>query len=140
LTEDGTPTCSVEAAVAGGYAPASAATHSGEHRLMVAILGDAVALHVKSLSGGSVRRRDAREAREWLASSDRSLPFSFESICDVLGLDSSYIRRGLRGAREQPAETAARFALRYHGRQAGPITPAPPMSLTDTRPVVANVA
>jgi hypothetical protein len=130
----------VEAAVAGGYAPASAATRSGVHRLMVAILGDAIALHVKSLSGGSVKRRDALEAREWLASRDHSLPFSFESICDVLGLDSSYIRRGLRGARARPAEAAARFALRHHGRQAGPITAPPRMSWTDTRPVMANVA
>ena len=134
------PTCTVASISAGGYAPASVATRSGEHRLMVAILEDAVSIHVKSFSGGSVTRRDVREAREWLASRDRSLPFSFESICDVLGLDPSYIRRGIRAARACPTETAARFAFRHHGggRRSSispPLTswPAPPLA-------AANVA
>ena len=134
------PTCTVESISAGGYAPASVATRSGEHRLMVAILEDAVSIHVKSLSGGCVTRRDVREAREWLASRDRSLPFGFESICDVLGLDPSYIRRGVRAARARPTETAARFACRHHGGGrrpsiSHPLTswPAPPLA-------AANVA
>jgi hypothetical protein len=114
LTADGIATCTVAPVSAGGYAPASVATRSGEHRLMLAILEDAVSIHVKSWSGGFVTQRDVREAREWLASRDRS-PFSFESICDALGLDASYIRRGIRAARARPTETAARFAVRHHG-------------------------
>src|SRR5689334_16486318 len=104
--------------VAGGDAPRSIATRSGVHRLMLAILEDAVAVHVKSLSGGVVTRRDAREARDWLRSHDRSVPFAFESICDLLGLDSSYIRRGIRGAQTCPEQAAARLAIRHHGRRA----------------------
>jgi hypothetical protein len=102
LTPDGIPTCTVASISAGGYAPASVATRSGEHRLIVAILDDAVSILVKNHAGGFVTHREVREARAWLASRDRSLPFGFESICDVLGLDPSYIRRGIRAARARP--------------------------------------
>jgi hypothetical protein len=115
LTADGMATCTVASISAGGYAHASVATRSGEHRLMVAILEDAVSILVKNLSGGIVSRRDFREAGQWLASRDRSLPFGFESICDALGFDSSYIRRGIRAARARPTEAAARFAVGHHG-------------------------
>jgi len=135
------PTSTVAPISAGGYAPASVATRSGEHRLMVAILEDAVSIHVKSLSGGSVTRRDAREAREWLANRDRSLTFGFESICDVLGLDASYIRRGIRAARARPTEAAARFAFRHHGGGGRRPSMTPPPSSWPASPLaVANVA
>ena len=126
MTADGIATSTVASISAGGYAPDSVATRSGEHRLMLAILEDAVSLHVKSWSVGFVTRRDIREAREWLASGDRSLPFSFESICDVLGLDPSYIRRGIRAFRARPTETAARFAVRHHGSGRRPSIGPPP--------------
>jgi hypothetical protein len=109
------------ARLAGGYEPRSIAERSGEHRLMLAILEDAIALFVKSLSGGAVRRSEARAARAWLESRDRSLPFAFECICDLLGFDAGYIRRGLWGLRAAPAEGAARLAGRHHG---GPSRPA----------------
>ena len=107
---------------------------------MVAILEDALAIQVKSLSGGFVTRRDAREAREWLASRDCSLTFGFESICDVLGLDPSYIRRGIRAARAHPTETAARFAFRHHGPGRRPSI-RPPLTSWPAPPLAAaNVA
>jgi hypothetical protein len=134
------PTCTVQSISAGGYAPASVATRSGVHRLMVAILEDAVSIHVKSLSGGCVTRRDVRQAREWLASRDRSLPFAFESICDALGLDPSYIRRGIRAAHARPTETAARFATRHHGGGRRPSI-SPPLTSWPAPPLAAvNVA
>src|SRR5579875_408424 len=49
--------------------------HDGERRLMVAVLEDAEA---------------------WIESPDRTWLFSFENICDVLGIDADYLRRGLR--------------------------------------------
>jgi hypothetical protein len=111
-------------ALAGGYGPRSPAELSGEHRLMLAILEDAVALYVKSLSSeGIVARREAHAARVWLKSRDCSWPFAFESICDLLGFNSSFIRRGLQIVRTRPAEAAARFAGRHHGRSPGPATP-----------------
>ena len=136
MTADGTPTSTVASISAGGYAPASVATRSGEHRLMVAILEDAVSIQVKSYSGGFVTSHDVREAREWLASRDRSWPFSFESICDVLGLDPSYIRRGIRTARARAIETPARFAGRHHGPGRRPST-LPPLTSWSAPPLAA---
>ena len=113
--------------VAGRYEPRSPAELSGEHRLMLAILEDAVALYVKSLSsdGDAVTQRETCAARAWLQSRDRSLPFTFECICDLLGFDSGYIRRGLRVLRGTPFEAAARLAVRHHGRASRSRTSAP---------------
>ena len=107
----------------GGNEPRSPAERSGEHRLILGILEDAIALYVRSLSARLVKPREAREARQWLESTDRSAPFAFESICDQLGLDSSYIRRGLQIVSARPAEAAARLATRHRGRPPGPTRP-----------------
>jgi hypothetical protein len=40
-------------------------------------------------------RRLYADARDWLASDARSHPFSFASICDVLGLSAAAIRAAL---------------------------------------------
>ena len=45
-------------------------------------------------------QRLAREAEEWLFSDDARGPFSFVSICAVLGLEPPYLRRGLRRWRQ----------------------------------------
>lgn len=85
---------------------------------MLAILEDAVAVFVKSVSGGAVKQSDARAARVWLESRDRTLPFTFEYVCEVLGLESDYIRRGLLCLRASPSQAAKRFAVRHHGSAA----------------------
>jgi hypothetical protein len=130
--------------LAGDYARRSPAELSGEHRLMLAILEDAVAIFVKSLSG-SAGRREARAARAWLESRDHSLPFAFEYICDVLGFDSSCLRRGMWALRTRPADAAARLARGRYRRHSGPVTRsatlrelAPRRSGTDLAP--ANVS
>jgi hypothetical protein len=68
-----------------------------EKRLLLAILADAISCLQKY---GSIRnhrgRRVVHEAELWLMSTDRKWPFSFENICDVLGIDSEYVRTGLR--------------------------------------------
>jgi hypothetical protein len=45
-----------------------------------------------------IDRRAYLEAKAYLESPDRSWPFSFENICEAVGLDANGIRRGL-GAR-----------------------------------------
>ena len=91
-----------------GDEPRSYVELSGEHRLLFAILADATALYVEGLSSeGAVVRHEARGARRWFKSRDCSSPFAFESICDRLGLDSGYIRRGLRIARARQARGPA---------------------------------
>ena len=87
---------------------ASPTRFSGEYRLAVAILEDAIQIYCMEGSG----RRNLqlrREAGRWLSSDDRSWCFSFERICDAPGLDPDCIRRGLRAPRGRVA--AALFSL-----------------------------
>lgn len=70
---------------------------SGEARLAFAIIEDAI-LTVRLTSGVGTARahRLAADAWAWLASRDTTQPFAFENLCDYLGLEASWIRRGLR--------------------------------------------
>jgi hypothetical protein len=86
---------------------------------MLAILDDAIDVFVKSLSG-RVDQREARAARAWLESRDCS-PFTFECICDALGLDARSIRRGVWALRAQPVEASSRLTWHHHpGRRSSP--------------------
>src|SRR5213593_3249827 len=70
--------------------------HDGERRLMIAVLEDAVDVYRKQAGAGDPRGQALfREAEEWIEDRDRTWLFSFENICDVLDIDSEYVRRGL---------------------------------------------
>jgi hypothetical protein len=70
--------------------------HEPERRLVAAVLEDAVECFQKH-----VRARDQKarqlflDAEEWIYSEDRSWPFSFENVCDLLQINPGYLRRGL---------------------------------------------
>jgi len=67
-----------------------------ERLLMLAVLENAVMCYRRYARARDLRtRRWFEEARDWLASGDRSSIFSFESICDALDLHPSYVRRAL---------------------------------------------
>jgi hypothetical protein len=71
---------------------------TGEERLMLGALADAIdRVRIHALRGTENQRAAASEARAWLASSDRSHPFAFESICDALDLDARAIRLWVLG-------------------------------------------
>lgn len=81
-----------------------------EIRLMLAVMEDAVASIQRFAtcpSGSS--RRDFLEAVEWVDSTDRSWPYSFENVCGALSLEPETVRRGLRPWRD--GEAAAGAAL-----------------------------
>jgi hypothetical protein len=44
----------------------------------------------------AVTQRDARKAFAYVMSTDRRWPFSFENVCDALGLDASRLRGELQ--------------------------------------------
>jgi cation transport regulator ChaB len=71
-----------------------------ERRLRTAILEDALRYY-RDYADATDRRSRAfyADAADWIASRDRSEPFSFENVCDALGLDASAIRRTLRHER-----------------------------------------
>ena len=68
-----------------------------ERRLMVAILEDAVSCLSMNLRRCSLRqRKQYEEAKHWVTAEEESeWIFSFRNICEVLGMDPSYLRRGL---------------------------------------------
>jgi hypothetical protein len=72
-----------------------------ERRLAVAILQDAIECFQKHACS---RDRKARQlfldAEDWIREEDRSWPFSFENICELLQINSGYLRRGLLAWKE----------------------------------------
>lgn len=60
-----------------------------EKRLMLAILGDALESYQKDLLA---RDPGFRDAEEWILEKESNWPFSFEGICECLGLDASHLR------------------------------------------------
>ena len=70
-----------------------------EKNLLIAILQDAIHDYRKYC-----RARDPegkghfREAQKWIMAGDNNWIFSFNYICELLGLDPDYIRRGLHEA------------------------------------------
>ncbi len=73
------------------------ASVDGERRLMVAILEDAVDVYRKQAGARDRKRRQLFEdAEAWIESSETSWIFSYENICDMLGIDAEYLRKGLR--------------------------------------------
>jgi hypothetical protein len=68
-----------------------------ERRLMVAVLEDAVScLSMNPRECNLRQRRQYEEAKQWVTVEEESeWIFSFRNICEVLGMDPSYLRRGL---------------------------------------------
>jgi hypothetical protein len=73
-----------------------------EHGLMFAVLEDAISCFQKYVSaGGRQGKRLFREAEEWILENDANWVFSFENVCESLGLDPRYIRRELLSWKER---------------------------------------
>ncbi len=72
---------------------------SGEKRLLLAVLEDAILWYLKNPSPASYgQNREVREARCWVeARGDRGI-FSYDTVCDFLGIDARRLRVALRGA------------------------------------------
>ena len=69
-----------------------------EKMLMFAILVDAISCFDKlPAAEGMARKRQWLEARNWLCSNRQDWPFAFRNVCEVLGFDPNYLRRGLLG-------------------------------------------
>ena len=88
-----------------------------ERVLMLALLEDAIVCFQDNLGSDCKRKRALFEdAEKWLLDDDATYIFSFENICDVLGLDASYLRSGMmRWKKEalaalQPKEQDKRLA------------------------------
>ena len=89
-----------------------------EKHLMHAILEEAIKtyrMHVSAKGG-----RDYRlflDAQNWIMARNDEWLFSFENICEVLGLDPDFVRSGLNRWKDQQRDVATPVpkALRYRG-------------------------
>jgi hypothetical protein len=78
------------------YGPRTEGIGGGERRLMAAVLADGVEAYLhywKMVSGGFVNA-DA-DARDWVDTKNYTYPFSFDLVCQSLGINPSYLRLGL---------------------------------------------
>lgn len=68
-----------------------------ELRLMAAVLEDAIScLSIKLRPAPARQRKQLEDARHWFAAEDDSeWIFSFKNICEALGINPAYLRRGL---------------------------------------------
>jgi hypothetical protein len=78
---------------------------SPEKQLMMAVLDDAVQSFLAGIKARNTKAlRQFEEARMWITEMDSHWIFSFDSICNLLGLDPDYLRSGLQKLK---AETRA---------------------------------
>lgn len=67
-----------------------------EKRLMLAILRDAITCCQDNLFTRSIKKkRLLEETEKWIATVDGDWIFSFDSVCEALGLNPAYVRQGL---------------------------------------------
>jgi hypothetical protein len=67
-----------------------------EQRLMFAVLSDAVECFQRYAAAKNPEHRKLyRDAEAWINSENSRWPCSFESICEVLEIDPTYLRLGL---------------------------------------------
>jgi len=85
-----------EIAVATEVGPAA-----GERALMRAVLEDAMRCLIGEVGPRHQRGALAAEARQWIETADPRWPFSFENVCDGLGVNAANLRRRL--LRDAPA-------------------------------------
>jgi hypothetical protein len=79
----------------------------GEEALMLAVLENAVEYFQKYAVAHSEReKRLFKEAEDWILEKDSDWFFSFENICETLGLYPDFIRQGLLGWKEAKCRSA----------------------------------
>ena len=102
------------------------ASSDGERRLMVAILEDAVDVYRKQAGARDRKRRQLFEdAEAWIESPDKSWIFSYENICEVLGIDGGYLRKGLRMWKQRAGGDRGQV-VPFHEDERGRVTLVPP--------------
>ena len=120
-----TPSCdcsSPEVVLPGQFYATVRSRRAGERErlLMLAVLEDAIVCYQRySRARGPGARHLFEEAQEWLASRDRSVLFSFESICDTLEISPEFVRRRLREWEEHQGTPPAALARRAQCKAAG---------------------
>ena len=70
---------------------------SGEKRLMLAVLQDALDCYQKdAFAKDGPGQQMFADADEWINDEDRGWYFSFENICEILDINPAYLRQGVK--------------------------------------------
>ncbi|HME62454.1 MAG TPA: hypothetical protein VKH62_14515 [Candidatus Binatia bacterium] len=99
-----------------------------EKKLMLAILEDAIACYQKYFFVRDSKGKALfQEAEEWVDEAGAANVFSFDSVCETLGLNPDYLRRGLTNWRKSVLAQhmhakvyQLKPASRKQGRRTGP--------------------
>jgi hypothetical protein len=68
----------------------------GERKLMAAILSDGIEAYIAQCTNPlAARRKPINDAREWVETEDEAYVFSFDNVCEALGINPRYLRIGL---------------------------------------------
>lgn len=68
----------------------------GERKLMAAILSDGIEAFISEAMAPTRSSRSKNpDPAEWVNTKDESYIFSFDNVCNCLGIDSDYLRLGL---------------------------------------------
>jgi len=74
---------------------------AGEHRLLIALIQDAVECFQKHLHASDAKRRQLfLDAEQWIGADDDFGVFSFNNVCMLLGMNPVYLRQGLLAWRD----------------------------------------
>lgn len=69
----------------------------GERELLAALLSDGIEAYVSAFSEGTrMDRKERGQAAAWVETRSFSYVFSFDNVCEYLGLDAEYLRQGLK--------------------------------------------
>ena len=67
-----------------------------EKRLMLALLEDAINCYQDNLvARGSKKKRLFEQTEQWILEANSDWVFSFDNVCETLGLNPEYVRQGL---------------------------------------------
>jgi hypothetical protein len=81
-------------------------------RLMMAVLEDALRCFQNNADAkGGPRKRLFAEAEQWLCNEGGDGPFSFDTVCETLGIEPQFLRSGLREWRSQQLAGISRRRL-----------------------------
>ena len=99
---------------------------SGEHRLLVALIQDAIECVQKHMHARDAKRRQLfLDAQSWIGSDDDRGVFSFNNVCMLLGMNPEYVRQGLLSWCERSKDAPRSVRRRTGGdRPAARIVPA----------------
>ncbi len=97
----------------------------GERRLLLAVLEDAVECYLKNMNAKGRRRRVLfYEVCNWMNTKNRVGLFTYETLCEALGIEANRLRaalekrrRGLNGSDRQPVADIGRIRSRREARR-----------------------